>query len=574
MRRIVLMTLALCTIAVMGDTPALAQDRGPGSELARELLAKGTGHRLMPPEEYQRLPLLPLTRAYIPEAVDLSDRFPPPGDQGKVGACVSWSTGYAVRSYYAHLENGTRPTEASSIASPAYIHNWMYWLRASVGNAPEPCAESGATFELAARFLRTFGALSLAEYGQSRFCPPAPEPGPQQTGRFQISDHERLSELKPEWRGRQLAPGAFAASPDRIKLALKDGHPVLYGTWTNLAFHLLGPEDVYRERLTEPAGGHAIVIVGYDDRRRAFRVLNSWGTKWADRGFGWIDYDAAVHNNNEIVVLRPAVRPTPAQPTRPVGAVSPVAAELGFACASLQKVRGEAGNPKYVGFVSRHADRLKLEATAAAEKASADVDLRPWPICEALLTLEEPLRRPGRPKVELVGGDRPLRVGDRFALQATSPDVPAFLYLVYVEDDGTVVNLAPRLGPMRRQLEPGTVLQFGDGQSGRPTFKVTRPKGLDESGRPRDKFDPERGHEAVIAIAARAPIDELEALEKPDSPVYARVDAKPASTGGVAAGPPDRLFLSALRDIVLRRAAPETLPREVTAAVLHLRITE
>jgi len=38
------------------------------------------------------------------------------------------------------------------------------------------------------------------------------------------------------------------------------------------------------------AGGHAMVIVGYDENRQAFQVLNSWGSNWCDNGFCWISY--------------------------------------------------------------------------------------------------------------------------------------------------------------------------------------------------------------------------------------------------------------------------------------------
>ncbi len=34
-----------------------------------------------------------------------------------------------------------------------------------------------------------------------------------------------------------------------------------------------------------------MAIVGYDDRKSAFLVQNSWGTRWGDRGYCWIHYD-------------------------------------------------------------------------------------------------------------------------------------------------------------------------------------------------------------------------------------------------------------------------------------------
>ncbi len=35
---------------------------------------------------------------------------------------------------------------------------------------------------------------------------------------------------------------------------------------------------------------HAIVIVGWDDSKRAFLLKNSWGTRWGDKGYMWIEY--------------------------------------------------------------------------------------------------------------------------------------------------------------------------------------------------------------------------------------------------------------------------------------------
>ena len=32
-------------------------------------------------------------------------------------------------------------------------------------------------------------------------------------------------------------------------------------------------------------------IIGYDDVKKAFKVMNSWGTSWCEAGYGWIDYD-------------------------------------------------------------------------------------------------------------------------------------------------------------------------------------------------------------------------------------------------------------------------------------------
>lgn len=43
-------------------------------------------------------------------------------------------------------------------------------------------------------------------------------------------------------------------------------------------------------------GGHAVLMVGYDDSKQAFLVMNSWGEDWGLEGFFWLPY-AYVTNN-------------------------------------------------------------------------------------------------------------------------------------------------------------------------------------------------------------------------------------------------------------------------------------
>jgi hypothetical protein len=55
-----------------------------------------------------------------------------------------------------------------------------------------------------------------------------------------------------------------------------------------------------------------MVIVGYDDKRSAFRIINSWGQTWGEGGYGWVDYSAMTERGREYYVMNvPLVRPDP-----------------------------------------------------------------------------------------------------------------------------------------------------------------------------------------------------------------------------------------------------------------------
>lgn len=32
-------------------------------------------------------------------------------------------------------------------------------------------------------------------------------------------------------------------------------------------------------------GGHGMVVIGYDESRQAFKLINSWGPRWGEKGY-------------------------------------------------------------------------------------------------------------------------------------------------------------------------------------------------------------------------------------------------------------------------------------------------
>jgi len=53
----------------------------------------------------------------------------------------------------------------------------------------------------------------------------------------------------------------------------------------------VAPNYIWNFPHFQDGGPHAGCIIGYDDSKHAFLMLNSWGNTWANEGAVWIDYD-------------------------------------------------------------------------------------------------------------------------------------------------------------------------------------------------------------------------------------------------------------------------------------------
>lgn len=502
-----------------------------------------------------RFPRVQLKRAYLPSAIDLSPMMPPPVQQEK-GSCVAHAMGYAVRGYYAAIERSTRPGDPGNTPSPAFIHTQVAGWKFDEPRQPsvELCETSGSNALLTMLYLMDSGAPTTRDVPISRICAPDVASTRVEKNQFSIKGGDILFPLGKD--------EPFTDSGvDKIKQLLASGNPVVIGlnmykakadpSSQTALLQLLGKDEIYRGSLGETQGvmsmGHELAIVGYDDGRQAFRIQNSWGTDWGDNGFGWVAYDALKADLNEAVVIDAGVVPPRPEPVRPKRE-NPSITKAGE-CAQVFKV-GDI----YDGFVESDAKLAELKQ----EHPDASMDhvaVRPWPLCEALLTLDQPLGATARPRIALESGSEKVKFGDLVGFSVTSPNFPSFLYVVYLQADGTVVNLVPRNGPLRQQLAPGTVVRFGDGKEGRQRFRAAAPA----------------GPEAIVAIASRSPLGQLEALET-DGKGQFRLSAGDRAKDAKDAQ--DRLYLSQLRAALAETPDAQQSAREVTADVVHLTVTE
>lgn len=75
----------------------------------------------------------------------------------------------------------------------------------------------------------------------------------------------------------------------RTKGSLSKGRPVMAVLMVDDAFRQL-KTDTWRPNNAGRAELQPVVVIGYDDNRQAFEVLNSMGAAWGSRGYAWLRY--------------------------------------------------------------------------------------------------------------------------------------------------------------------------------------------------------------------------------------------------------------------------------------------
>jgi C1A family cysteine protease len=262
---------------------------------------------------------IPLKRDFnsfedLPNQVDLSSKMPPVGNQGQQNSCVAWASGYAIKSYmaksggkFSSYDPPFSGGEGKNVFSPAFIYNQQNGGK-----------DEGLYYYKTMEFLQKSGVApwSSMPYTDKDYKKQPPESAKKEALNYKIKSFSRLN----------------IKNPDDMKRVLAGGNVVLFGIIIDDAFYKLKGSDVYDENGGQSYGGHAMTIVGYDDnktsksgKKGAFRFQNSWGTNWADKGFGWISYPMLAKVGQEAYAMIDDVKQNTTPTVTPVSTVKPIA---------------------------------------------------------------------------------------------------------------------------------------------------------------------------------------------------------------------------------------------------------
>ena len=207
------------------------------------------------------------TLAALPPAVDWRPLCPEVYDQGSIGSSIAQAIAGGLEF--------SRRRQGVEVFTPSRL--FIYYIAREPTRTPN--YDSGATYHNALQAVNRYGAPPEAEW-------------PYITEKFAQRPPRRVYQAAA--RHAAIAYKRVRNELDQLKACLAEGYPVLLGF--PIYNSIYAPEVAKTGRVPVPTegdqliGGHAVVIVGYDDGEQSFIVRNSWGTGWGMGGYFLLPY--------------------------------------------------------------------------------------------------------------------------------------------------------------------------------------------------------------------------------------------------------------------------------------------
>lgn len=230
----------------------------------------------------------------LPESANLQKFAPAVGNQGQQGSCVAWSSAYGART----ILESTRTNEPGDNLrfSPSFLYNQI---------GLDGC--QGSYIIRAMEYMTDRGAIEYDKFPYTdQNCSRQPDQSLiQEAAKYKMRGFNRLSQ----------GDRTDAIDIRAIRENLAQGAPVVIGMMVGQSFmQSMAGKDVWEpeagDRQMMGFGGHAMCVVGYDDRKYggAFLLMNSWGPEWGTNGFAWVRYGDFRYYVREAYGLEPMAK--------------------------------------------------------------------------------------------------------------------------------------------------------------------------------------------------------------------------------------------------------------------------
>jgi C1A family cysteine protease len=208
----------------------------------------------------------------LPEKVDLRVSMPAVYDQGELGSCTANAIAGAIEHQFI--------TQKLSIFVPSRL--FIYFNERAMEGTIH--SDSGAQIRDGIKSVITQGVCPETEwpYIENKFAD-TPTENCYQDARKNIV--ERYTSI-----GQNLPT---------LKSCLAQGYPIIFGAsiYENFESDAVAKSGIVPMpgKHEQCLGGHAILIVGYNNDQHSFIVRNSWGSNWGINGYCYFPYNYIVN---------------------------------------------------------------------------------------------------------------------------------------------------------------------------------------------------------------------------------------------------------------------------------------
>ena len=223
----------------------------------------------------------------LPTNHDLSEDMPPVRSQGNQGSCVAWATTYYMKSYQEKTQHKYDYVSFEDVMSPAFVYNQI--------KASDHC-NAGSAVVNALELLKEQGVNNWKDFPYS------------DTQCSNLPNDDQLVVASQNKIKSYFLVGIPESNTDEnytltnlIKTLVYQNNPIIVTlAFRDLIFENRDGELIATSFSQNPIGGcgHAVLIVGYDNEKNAFKIVNSWGTGWGNEGYGWVHYNFFLSEND------------------------------------------------------------------------------------------------------------------------------------------------------------------------------------------------------------------------------------------------------------------------------------
>jgi C1A family cysteine protease len=210
----------------------------------------------------------------LPSSVDLRPLCPPVYDQGQLGSCTANAIAAALE--FDAMKQGEVPVTPSRLMI-------YYDERDKEGTV---ASDAGASIRDGIKSVNVQGACAETEW-------------PYDISQYTVEPPANC--YADALKHRSLSYERIPRNLTQMKACLAAGYPFVIGFSVYESFESstvaatgLMPMPAHGEA---SIGGHAVLVVGYEDAGQVFIVRNSWSAEWADHGYFYMPYAYLLSSN-------------------------------------------------------------------------------------------------------------------------------------------------------------------------------------------------------------------------------------------------------------------------------------